>query len=166
MRAYGLDRDFEAALPRWLDEQGEVLVLHELGEYRAGRWLDPDWAAMRLALPRAAPTCTRARVRDHLADLGVTLPALLDRRADASIHVWFANYDGVRELLFPSLAHAYAQWREGDGGAALRRAIAERRARISTASRSGCWPATRAEAMTAGAAVERLLTAGDAVCPG
>ena len=165
VRAYGLDVDFEAALPRWLDEQGEALVLHELGEVRAGRWLDPHWAAMRLALPtRRADLYARA-VRDHLADFGVTLPTLLDRRADASIHVWFANYDGVRELLFPSLAGAYAQWRLGDGGQALRRAIAsgsahfarlaqqvlERHARDGEGGRRG---------------VERLLTASEAVCPG
>ena len=32
-QAYGLDQDFEAALPRWLDEQSEVMVLHELGDH-------------------------------------------------------------------------------------------------------------------------------------
>ena len=163
--AYGLDRDFEAALPRWLDEQGEVLVLHELGEYRAGRWLDPDWAAMRLALPtRRADLYARA-VRDHLADFDVTLPALLDRRAEASIHVWFANYDGVRELLFPSLAGAYMQWRAGDGGAGLRRAIASGHAHFTRLAQQVLACHAR-EPETAGAAVERLLTAGDAVCPG
>jgi len=163
--AYGLDRDFEAALPRWLDEQSEVLVLHELGEYRAGLWLDPDWATMRLALPtRRADLYARA-VRDHLADFGVTLPALLDRHAEASIHVWFANYDGVRELLFPSLAGAYAQWRAGDGGAGLRRAIASGHAHFTRLAQQVLEYQAR-EPEAAAAAVERLLTASDAVCPG
>ena len=163
--AYGLDQDFEAALPRWLDEQGEALVLHELGEYRAGRWLDPDWATMRLALPtRRADLYARA-VRDHLADFGVTLPALLDRRAEASIHVWFANYDGVRELLYPSLAGAYRQWRAGDGGAGLRRAIASGHAHFASLARQVLACHAR-DPETAGAAIERLLTASAAVCPG
>ena len=162
VQAYGLDRDFHAALPRWLDEQSEVMVLHELGEFRAGRWLDPHWAALRLALPtRRADLYARA-VRDHLADFGVTLPTLLDRRADASIHVWFANYDGVRELLFPSLADAYAQWRLGDGGSALRRAIAGGHAHFSRLAQQ----ALDHHASDGAAAVERLLTSAAAVYPG
>ncbi len=162
VQAYGLDRDFEAALPRWLDEQSEVLVLHELGEYRAGRWLDPDWAAMRLTLPtRRADLYARA-VRDHLADFGVTLPTLLERQAAASIHVWFANYDGVRELLFPSLARAYAQWRLGDDGSALRRAIAGGHAHFARLARQ----ALEHHARDGAASVERLLTSAEALYPG
>ena len=165
VQAYGLDVDFEAALPRWLDEQGEALVLHELGEVRAGRWLDPHWAAMRLALPtRRADLYARA-VRDHLADFGVTLPTLLDRQADASIHVWFANYDGVRELLFPSLAGAYAQWRLGDGGRALRRAIGSGSAHFARLAQQVLERHAR-DGEGGGAAVERLLSASEAVCPG
>ena len=49
---------FVAALPRLVDEQSETLLLHELGEHRAGQWLEPGWSAMRLALANAAPSCT------------------------------------------------------------------------------------------------------------
>lgn len=162
VRAYGLDSDFDAALPRWLDEQSEVLVLHELGEYRAGRWLDPDWAAMRLALPtRRADLYARA-VRDQLADFEVTLPTLLERHADASIHVWFANYDGMRELLYPSLAGAYAQWRLGDGGLKLRQAIAGGKVHFSRLARQ----VLEHHARDGAAAAERLLTSAEAVYPG
>lgn len=163
--AYGLDQDFEAALPRWLDEQGEVMVLHELGEVQAGRWLDPAWATLRLALPtRRADLHVRA-VRDHLADFGVTLPVLLDRGAAASIHTWFANYDGVREWLFPALPLAYARWRRGDGGAALRRAIASGHAHFTRLARQ-VLTCHESEGVAAGSAIERLLTSTDAVCPG
>lgn len=163
--AYGLDRDFDTALPRWLDEQSEVLVLHELGEHRAGGWLDPHWAAMRLGLPtRRADLYARA-VRDHLADFAVTLPTLLERRAEASIHVWFANYDGVRELLFPTLPQAYARWRAGDGGAGLRLALAAGRAHFTRLAQQ-VLACHESEGEAAGAAIERLLTASDAVCPG
>ena len=163
VRAYGLDQDFEAALPRWLDEQGEVMVLHELGEVQAGRWLDPAWADLRQALPtRRADLYVRA-VRDHLADLGVTLPALLDRAAEASMHVWFANYDGVREGLYPRLPQAYAQWRAGDGGAALRRAIACGHAHFTRLAQQVLACHERGGEAT-GAAIEGLLTSPDAVC--
>ena len=36
------------------------------------------------------------KVRDHIADLEVTLPALLERGQGVAMHFWFANYDGVR----------------------------------------------------------------------
>jgi len=63
-------------------------------------------------------------LRDHLADCLVTLPALLERDAAASLHFWFANLHGMRQALFPRLTAAYACWREGDGGVALRAAVA------------------------------------------
>jgi hypothetical protein len=120
VQAYGLDRGFEQALPRWLDEQAEVMLLHEIGERKAGDWLGPSWAAMRLNLTsRRADLYARA-VRDHQADLETTLPTLLARDAQASLHMWFANFDGLREQLFPGLKRAYLAWRQGDGGAELR----------------------------------------------
>lgn len=131
VRAYRLDEDFTAALPRWLDEQGEAAVLHELGEATVGRRLGPGWGDMRLALPTRRGALYAAAVRDLLADLQVTLPTLLARDAAASIHVWFAQFDGVRAVLAPALPPAYAAWRAGDGGAALRRAIVAGRAHVA-----------------------------------
>ena len=57
--------------------------------------------------------------RDHLADCTVTLPALLERGAAASIDLWFAGLDGMRRELFPRMRGAYDAWRRGDGGRAL-----------------------------------------------
>ena len=121
--AHGFERLGSAAVERLIDAEGETLVLYELGEYRAGRRLGPDWQALRATVSRRTELHLRG-MRDHLADCLVTLPTLLDRRAEASLHFWFANFDGVRELLFPRLSRAYAAWVAGDGGAALRDATA------------------------------------------
>lgn len=118
--AYGFADDAEEALARMAAAETETLILHELGECRAGRLLGPQWEAMLGGLTdRRTETFVRA-ARDHLADCLVTLPALVDRDAAASIHFWFANLDGVRRELAPGLRDAYAAWRAGDGGTALR----------------------------------------------
>lgn len=160
VRAYGLDADFDAALPRWLDEQGEVMVLHEVGEHRAGARLGTRWGALRVALPTRRGDLYARAVRDHLADFGVTLPTLLARDAQASIHVWFANYDGVRKLLYPSLETAYFAWRDGDRGAALGHAIERGRAHFTRLAEQLLLRHAQGDD---GAALERLLTAPEAV---
>lgn len=164
VQAYALDRDFAAALPRWLDEQGEAAVLHELGEWRAGQHLGPAWRTMRQALPTRRGELFARALRDHLADLEVTLPTLLARDAQASIHVWFANLDGVRELLFPTLKAAYAAWRGGDRGQALTAAIARGRAHFRQLAAQALALHAR-DGERAGAAIEALLQSPAAVCP-
>jgi hypothetical protein len=121
--AHGFQRDGEQAMEGMVAQQGETLVLNEIGEFEAGRRLGADWPAMRASLAsRRADLYVRA-LRDHLADCLVTLPTLLQRRADASLHFWFANLEGVRASLFPRLASAYAAWCAGDQGAALLDAV-------------------------------------------
>jgi len=110
LSAYGFDRDPRAALSRMADAESETLILHELGEFEAGRRLGTDWHDMVEGFTdRRAELVARA-LRDNLADCLVTLPALLDRRGAASVHFWFSNFDGIRRELFPRLADAYAAW--------------------------------------------------------
>jgi hypothetical protein len=122
VQAHDLDAGFDTALPGLLDEIGDMLVLHELGEHRAGRWLGPAWAEMRLALPSRRTDLAVRAVRDLLADFEVTLPTLLERNGTTALHFWFATFDGLREHLSPDLSAAYHAWRDGDGGSALRHA--------------------------------------------
>jgi hypothetical protein len=122
--ARGFDRVGIAAVEHLIEGEAEALVLHELGEHEAGQSLGPDWQSLRGAASRRTDLYLRA-MRDHLADCLVTLPTLLDRCADASLHFWFSNLEGVRALLFPRLLRAYDAWVAGDGGADLRDAIAE-----------------------------------------
>ena len=95
----------------------------------------PRWPSRR------ADLYVRA-LRDHLADCLVTLPTLLQRRDDASLHFWFANLEGVRALLFPRLWPAYAAWCAGDRACALARGGVSRRQRIGAAPASSCWRCT------------------------
>jgi hypothetical protein len=47
-------------------------------------------------------------VKDNLADCLVTLPGLLARDGEDSLHFWFATFDGLRREMFPRLVAAYA----------------------------------------------------------
>jgi hypothetical protein len=118
--AYDFAGGADAALERMAAAEAETLILHELGEVRAGRLLGPEWEAMLAGLTRRRAEVFARAARDHLADCLVTLPALLERDAGASLHLWFANLDGMRRELFPRLVDAYAMWRRGDDGEAIR----------------------------------------------
>ncbi len=121
--AHGFADDPDAALESMAAAEAETLIMHELGEHRAAQTLSPDWERMLEGFERRAELFARA-ARDHLADCTTTLPTLVDRNAEASLHFWFSGFDGMRRKLFPRLATAYAAWCAGDGGVALRAAIA------------------------------------------
>ncbi|MFZ9545114.1 MAG: Sfum_1244 family protein [Hylemonella sp.] len=124
LQAYGYPQDVNLALERMAQAQAESLILHELGEAGVEQLLGPAWRELRAGVQDRRTELQLRAVRDLLADCEVTLPALLDRQDDASLHFWFANFEGLRPSFFPRLAQAYNAWREGDGGLALRQAIA------------------------------------------
>jgi len=66
---------------------------------------------------------TARAVRDLLADTLVTLPALLERDAVASLHFWFATFSGLRREVFPMLVSARDAWNAGAGRERLREAV-------------------------------------------
>jgi hypothetical protein len=126
LTAYGFDTDPAAAIERLTDAETETLVLHEEGEYRAGLLLGDAWKAMMARFSRKRPELLARAVRDNLADCLVTLPMLIERRAWASLQLWFANFDGMRRALFPALATAGENVGAGDT-AALSAAITQGR---------------------------------------
>jgi hypothetical protein len=73
---------------------------------------------------RRRPELLARAVRDNLADCLVTLPALAERENMASLHFWFANFDGMRRELFPWLVDAYQRWTAGGARIELDAAIA------------------------------------------
>jgi hypothetical protein len=107
--AYGFDVDPQAAIERMTDGEIETLVLHEEGEIAAGRLLGCAWSSkLESFTGRRAELLARA-VRDNLADCLVTLPGLLQRGTENSLHFWFSTFDGLRRELFPRLVEAYAR---------------------------------------------------------
>lgn len=116
---WGLAAGDDAAFERAVEAELETLVLHELGEARAGAKLGAAWEDMLAGLRDWRAEILARAVRDNLADCLTTLPALLERDARASLHFWFAQLEGMRREIFPALARAYAAWRESGRAAAL-----------------------------------------------
>jgi hypothetical protein len=156
LRAYA-DVDAAAGVERMARGETETLILHELGELRAGALLGADWESMIIDSPRRTELVLRA-LRDLLADCLVTLPQLLARDVRASLLFWYATFDGLRRQLAPELAEPF-------------RAQPDRidRAALGDAARTGAteWferaSALRAAWRRGGSAA--LAQAADALCP-
>jgi hypothetical protein len=124
LTAYDYEADPAGALARMTERETETLILHERGEHAAGKLLGAGWEDMIADFTsRRAELLARA-VRDNLADCLSTLPALMAQESAASLHFWFANFDGLRHQLFPQLANAYEHYLASADAAALRTAVA------------------------------------------
>ena len=106
--AYGFDVDPQTAIERMADGEIETLVLHEEGEIAAGRVLGSDWSSKLAGFTGKRAELLARSVRDNLADCLVTLPGLLQRGAEDSLHFWFSTFDGMRREMFPRLVESYA----------------------------------------------------------
>lgn len=119
LESYGRRRDLERVLEEMTDNETESLILHEVGEAKAGDLLGPDWEKMLAAFPQTRFEFQARAVRDLLADSLVTLPTLLDQKNDPSLHIYFANLNGMRKHLAPGLEVAYQQWNETGNSAPI-----------------------------------------------
>jgi hypothetical protein len=112
---YEFGDDVESNLALIAEQEGDTLILHELGEAMAGRLLGETWHEMLSAFRSRRNELLARAVRDNLADCIVTLPELLTRDKTCSLHFYFSNFDGLRKSLFPRLADAYERWHmDGD----------------------------------------------------
>lgn len=107
LRAYDADSDADVAVEHMARGETETLVLHEIGELRAGELLGDQWEEMLLAVDDRRTEVVLRAVRDLLADCLVTLPTLTARRADASLLFLIANFDGMRRALAPELSESF-----------------------------------------------------------
>ncbi len=122
---YDLDRDLEQALEQMTDNELKSVLLHEIGEVRAGELLGAAWNELLAALPRSKAEIMARAVRDHLADCLSTLPVLVQWDEPASVHAYFANLNNMRKAIFPSLGQAYEQWRDHEESSILASAAAQ-----------------------------------------
>jgi hypothetical protein len=114
--------DAEAALEQLTDGEVEMAVWHEVGEVAAGALL-PGWEELLLQVAGQRQERVARAVRDHLADSLTTLPVLLQDAAEASLHIYFANFSGLRRELFPQLHSAYQSWVAHRSGLAALKAL-------------------------------------------
>ena len=124
LRYYAYEHDPEAALQRMAEQEGEAVILHELGEALAQRQLGPDWQTMLSGFGHRHSEVAARAMRDHLADCLSTLPKLLERQAWGSLHFYFAEFEGMRKSLFPTLYAAYLNWNGRGETTAIEEAVA------------------------------------------
>ena len=108
---YDFDSNLQTALDQMTEHELESAILHEIGEIKAGQYLD-GWHDMMSQLMFTQAEIMARAVRDHLADAISTLPVLLEKQQDASIHFYMANLTSMRKHIFPSFVNAYKEWLE------------------------------------------------------
>ena len=107
---YGDEKDVDALLGPMTENEIEIIVLHEFGEVYAGKLLGPQWEEMLLTLSGTKAEFMVRALRDNLADCLSTLPGLIETNNDVSLHLFFANFSGLRKFLFPEARNLYQQW--------------------------------------------------------
>ena len=110
IRGFDFEHNTETALENMTDSVLDSALLHEKGEVLAGKRLGPEWEQMLADLPRSKTEIMIRAVRDNLADSLTTLPVLLRKGDDPSLHFFFANLTNMRKELFPSLTRSYENW--------------------------------------------------------
>jgi hypothetical protein len=153
LAGYDFIADTESALQRMADNEMETMILHELGEARAGELLGEAWGEMVLSVSRTRSEPVARAVRDLLADCLSTLPGLLERANLPALHFYFATFDAPRRQLYPQALDAYEHYLRCGDLDGLWQAVREGEERWLAAARGllALNPADR------GAALEALL---------
>jgi hypothetical protein len=136
LAGYDFVADPEGALARMAENETESMILHELGEARAGELLGPGWREMIASVARTPAEVSARAVRDLLADCLSTLPALVARENLPALHFHFATFDSPRRELFPQALEAYEESLRSGSLAPLSRAAREGAERFLTEARS------------------------------
>ena len=125
LACYNFNQQPETALENMTDHELDTVLLHEIGEIKAGQILGEEWEHMLASLPRSQAELMARAVRDHLADALSTLPELIKTSAAAQIHFYFANLSSLRKVIFPSLMQAYKEWHASQNDSAIRSLITQ-----------------------------------------
>ena len=125
LAGYDFVADPEAALARMAENETESMILHELGEARAGELLGPRWQEMIASVARTRAEAHARAVRDLLADCLSTLPALVARGNLPALHFHFATFDAPRHERFPQALEGYEAFLRSGSLAPIARAARE-----------------------------------------
>lgn len=125
LAGYDFLADPESALARMAENETEAMILHEIGEARAGELLGAAWGERALAAQGTRAEIAMRAVRDLLADCLSTLPALIERGNALALHFHFATFDAMRRELFPEALEAYEAFLASGSLARLERVAAE-----------------------------------------
>ncbi|MBD3620130.1 MAG: hypothetical protein HUJ28_11730 [Chromatiales bacterium] len=109
---FDIEGDLEGALDHMTAVETDTVLHHEFGEVQAGEMLGEEWHDLLISLPRSRVEFMARAVRDLLADSLSTLPHLLEKQDEASLHLYIANLNGMRKELAPGLKQAYDHWIE------------------------------------------------------
>jgi hypothetical protein len=128
---YDFEDNLEYALDQMVNKELDVVLLHEQGEYQAGRVLGEEWNQLLTSLGHSAAELMVRAVRDHWADCQITLPRLIEQQDRASVHFFVGGLNGMRKTLYPSLLCAYEQWHQRGDWQALKGSVEEGRSHWS-----------------------------------
>lgn len=119
----GDDTDPDCQLDSLSALQIDIMLHHELGEILLSRHLGSKWEHLLHKIAGTKGEFLMRALRDNLADCVRTLPYLLSLKDITSLHLYFANFTGLRKHLFPELHDAYKAWHGGQSIERLDHAI-------------------------------------------
>jgi len=155
---YDFEQDLDAALESMTENELNSLLLHEIGEVQAGQLLGQTWQQMLSEMPRSKAEIMLRAIRDHIADGLSTLPMLLQRQHQASLHFYFANLSNMRKHLYPALLDAYQHWHQHDDLDPLQSMVSQGLSHWQSQA-DGVMDLYRRDGLAAQTAIETLLEA-------
>ncbi len=111
---YDFDNNLEDALERMTEVETEAVLLHEIGELEAHRYLPASWHRILHQCSASKIELLIRAMKDNLADSVALLPALVSQQKSASIHFYIANMSAMRKALCPMLINAYQSWTQSN----------------------------------------------------
>ncbi len=90
----------------------ETVIQHEIGEGLLEKEYDHFWRDMIVDFVHTKTEILLRAVRDLAADCMTTLPYLLSKKFDPSLHLYFAGFSDMRKELYPSLYQSYKSWQK------------------------------------------------------
>ena len=112
LKFYDFKNNLDSALDEMTENELQSMLLHEIGEIKAGELLGEPWEQLLNRVSHSKTEIMLRAVRDHLADALSTFPALIEKNNEASLHFYMGNLNNMRKHLYPALQTAYENWLE------------------------------------------------------